>query len=338
MFKSTTITKSSYNSLLTSIRQEIKAGLENLKKYVEQQKVLIYWKVGRQIFAYTARNGGGLKFYQRLSADTGLSVRILQSCCQLGREYPRLNTRRLLSWSHYRYLMTIESAAEREQWERRIIKESLSAEDFARLLQDRRFEKRLGLDPVTRPVAAVQRGVLYVYRLTNVSYAQDVPDGLMVDCGFEIRIVPPPATAQINNRHLVRSEKIDGAYRLKIVDAAAADIYTYKAIIEKVIDGDGLRVNIDVGFGIWIRQRLRFRGIDAPERGTQAGERALRWLKAELAPCPFVVIKTYKSDKYDRYLVDVFYAPGEAAPHAVAEKGKLINAVMLEKGLASPWK
>ena len=46
------------------------------------------------------------------------------------------------------------------------------------------------------------------------------------------------------------------------------------AHVERVIDGDTILVEIDCGFNIRARQRLRLRGIDAPEMSTKAGERA----------------------------------------------------------------
>jgi len=46
-------------------------------------------------------------------------------------------------------------------------------------------------------------------------------------------------------------------------------MYQYKAIITKVIDGDTVDVDIDLGFEAWLRnQRIRLYGIDTPESRT----------------------------------------------------------------------
>ena len=43
----------------------------------------------------------------------------------------------------------------------------------------------------------------------------------------------------------------------------------YDVIVVKVIDGDTVDVDIDLGFGIWLRnQRVRIYGIDTPESRT----------------------------------------------------------------------
>ena len=47
-------------------------------------------------------------------------------------------------------------------------------------------------------------------------------------------------------------------------------MYEYKARVVKVIDGDTVDVDIDLGFGIWIKdERVRIMGIDTPESRTR---------------------------------------------------------------------
>ena len=46
-------------------------------------------------------------------------------------------------------------------------------------------------------------------------------------------------------------------------------MYEYKCMVVKVVDGDTVDVDIDLGFGVWMRnQRIRMYGIDAPESRT----------------------------------------------------------------------
>ena len=47
-------------------------------------------------------------------------------------------------------------------------------------------------------------------------------------------------------------------------------MYEYKCKIRKVVDGDTVDVDIDLGFGVWLRkQRVRLVGIDTPESRTK---------------------------------------------------------------------
>ena len=46
-------------------------------------------------------------------------------------------------------------------------------------------------------------------------------------------------------------------------------MHTYKCTILRVVDGDTVDVDIDLGFGVWMRkERVRLLGIDTPESRT----------------------------------------------------------------------
>ncbi len=123
------------------------------------------------------------------------------------------------------------------------------------------------------------------------------------------------------------------------VTAKKEEIFTYKAKIEKIIDGDTLTTLIDLGFGLSIQQKLRLRGIDCPEMDTEEGQRAKRFVEVRLRNCDFIVIKTYKdsSDKYDRYLADIFYLANETDAEKVAQEGGYLNQELLNERLAYVW-
>ena len=43
-------------------------------------------------------------------------------------------------------------------------------------------------------------------------------------------------------------------------------MYEYRVIIDRWVDGDTVDVDIDLGFGVWLKdQRVRLYGINAPE-------------------------------------------------------------------------
>jgi endonuclease YncB( thermonuclease family) len=90
-------------------------------------------------------------------------------------------------------------------------------------------------------------------------------------------------------------------------------LHVYKAIVEKVVDGDTLLVRVDLGFDVWVNQRTRFRGINTAEiirNGIPAGdtpdraEQAKLFVEEKLKGIDFVVLKSYKTDIYGRYVVD----------------------------------
>jgi len=104
--------------------------------------------------------------------------------------------------------------------------------------------------------------------------------------------------------------------------------------VERITDADTIWVHIDLGFKSWSRQKIRFRGIDAPEVSTKKGQKAKEFVEAALSQAPFVVIKTYYPDKYGRYLSDIFYMQNEDEPQNVLKQGIFLNQQLLDLGLA----
>lgn len=68
-----------------------------------------------------------------------------------------------------------------------------------------------------------------------------------------------------------------------------------------MVDADTLYVDIDQGFGKGEFQYLRLRGIDAPE-----GKKTKAFVERTLAKVPYIILTSSRSDKWDRYLADVW--------------------------------
>jgi micrococcal nuclease len=103
----------------------------------------------------------------------------------------------------------------------------------------------------------------------------------------------------------------------------------YVKKVTKVVDGDTIDVDIDLGFDISFSSRVRLAGIDTPEsRTTDKAEKALgleakAYLKAAIDSAKSVVIKTEKmnsSEKFGRILGWV-YLDGDT----VSINDKMIN-------------
>ena len=48
------------------------------------------------------------------------------------------------------------------------------------------------------------------------------------------------------------------------------DPFLYKCVIQRIVDGDTVDIDIDLGFGIWLRkERVCVAGIDTPEKRTR---------------------------------------------------------------------
>jgi endonuclease YncB( thermonuclease family) len=143
--------------------------------------------------------------------------------------------------------------------------------------------------------------------------------------GFTLRVArcPAPINKLTVSRTILTSSKISNESQ----GCALSDLYTYKASVEKVVDGDTLRVVVDLGFGFKTRQYLRLRGLDCPEMDTPEGKKASDFVKARIRTADQITLTSSRSDKYDRYLADVYYTDDQG-------KEQFLNNLLLEQGLA----
>lgn len=89
-------------------------------------------------------------------------------------------------------------------------------------------------------------------------------------------------------------------------------LYEYKAIVKRIYDGDTIYVDIDLGFGVWLKyQTIRLYGIDTPEirgeerpEGLIAKDALLKWIPIESE----IVLRTHKDakEKYGRWLGEIY--------------------------------
>lgn len=110
--------------------------------------------------------------------------------------------------------------------------------------------------------------------------------------------------------------------------------YVYAATVERVIDGDTLLVDIDLGFEVSKRQRLRLAGLDTPAIETPKGAEARDFVLHELARVEEIMIKTDKIDLYGRYVAHVFYEPGQSAKARIFAEGRYLNQRLVDEALA----
>lgn len=92
-------------------------------------------------------------------------------------------------------------------------------------------------------------------------------------------------------------------------------MYEYKCKLIKVVDGDTVDVDIDLGFGVWMRkQRIRLYGIDTPESRTRDLEEKKYGLAAKMFLTKWtnsddLYLKTFKDGKgkFGRILGEIWY-------------------------------
>jgi len=92
-------------------------------------------------------------------------------------------------------------------------------------------------------------------------------------------------------------------------------MYVYKAIVVKIVDGDTIDLDIDLGMFCWLKdQRVRLKGIDTPEIRTQDliekshGFMAKTYVELYCPVGSEVIIKTLldKKSKFGRLLGEIY--------------------------------
>ena len=115
-------------------------------------------------------------------------------------------------------------------------------------------------------------------------------------------------------------------------------MYQYKCKIIKVLDGDTVDIDLDLGFNIvLVNQRVRMAGVDTPESRTSNKEEKPRGLLskkklAEKLPIgSWQIIETQKSDNND----DKF---GRILGVFILEDGTKVNDWLIQNNYAVPYK
>lgn len=88
-------------------------------------------------------------------------------------------------------------------------------------------------------------------------------------------------------------------------------LFVYKGLCVNVVDGDTIDILIDLGFGVYTKQRLRLARIDTPELNSSSEEergkaKVSKQYVIDTALNKEVIINTTSKDKYGRYIAEVF--------------------------------
>ncbi len=351
-------TSRSYQALLNDIAA--------LYTQTRASVVRMYWEIGRRIVeveqAGESRAEYGGRLVPRLAADLtkrfgiGFSERNLWRMRALYLQQKILPVPAELSWTHRAELLSLPDARLRQRLAARAQEQGLTSQELRALVQQarQRLVSRTAVNgtPAAPPeLLTPTRGTVGLFRIRDLAQAR------CLDLGFEsyraltkaqahrlkagdvVRLVEKKGDGSLFFKNgtgslFLQSGKIKNRYHflrtVPVPEATLAQLYTYEAQIERVVDGDTMWTLIRLTESEWRREKLRLRGIDCPELGSAAGEAAKRFVQAQAARATRVVITTTKPDKWDRYLSDVFLAMPDGAE-------LFLNNRLLEVGHARPY-
>ncbi len=358
-----------YDELIHEVRDTFVRGSERAQDAIERERVQTYWEVGKlideHILLHKERAEYGAQVMKRLSTDLKISDTELHYMVQFARAYPIDRPVGQLSWSHYQKLLSVNDPMQRDELVQKSIEKKWTRNELADEIKKikSRDPKAVSEEPAQELVAPI-KGKLNTYRIISTSSPEveaekTKPEDLRIDLGFSNYLeIPKKYRRQFKEGDIVQSKK-SALKRLK--NGSALDLFTYKAKVLEVVDGDTLWLWIDLGFGFATRQRVRLRGVDAPEVTTRDGQAAKEFVERELSSLrgsesgkaeaisnPQITITSTKDDhdQWGRYLVDVFYTPAQedetsagSTPAAKQEPPKneeyVLDNELLKRGLAT---
>ncbi|MFT5702664.1 MAG: endonuclease YncB(thermonuclease family) [Rickettsiales bacterium] len=266
---------SQYSKLSADLANLIFATKEKIETFAKNQLVQTYWQIGKRIDLEKMSENANYSqlIINQLSDDLKISKNTLTRSVQFFLTYPNLPINSTLSWSHYRYLITINDEVLRLDLEEKAKFEGWSA-------------GKLGV------------------QLKNINNSG----------------------GEISSKKIQRPTKANYLYQAQILD---------------VVDGDTLILNVDLGFNIFKKQRIRLAQIDAPEIKTDAGQNSFRYLRDLAASLGEVVVRTNKVDIFGRFIGDIFYpltSTSETSGQSkieIFENGVFLNEKIVQDGMAN---
>jgi endonuclease YncB( thermonuclease family) len=314
------------NKLTPSRYKEILADVIRLFKNVEHSLVTAYWKTGQYTVEIEqdgeprAAYGDGIihKFSEELTENLGpgFSVTSLRRMRQFYLENRKRAPVRELSWSHHVVLMPVTDAKVRKALEQKAVREGLTRDNLRVLVRHEAVRAQVAAQLRARESGlGIRKELLKVPKLglfdtCRIKDPNETPwpdkNVLLLDHGFKGYRALMPAEARG-----LKAGDIVAWTGVKLVKngRTAQDLFTYRAYLESVIDGDTLWVMLDTNIRGASRQKLRLRGIDCPEINTEEGKKAKQFVEKVLKGVPSLTVLSSKNPTFDRYEADVFFLP-----------------------------
>lgn len=332
-----------YAFLKTTVRDVLILGRKRIETEFNRMRLHTGLLINEHIRLNLDRTEHGEEAVFKLEKDFDIDHTELNRYAQFARSYPfggqgrqlRLN----LSWKCYRKLMIIKD--DKTRWK-------LTAEAEKKEWPFEKVEARVryvvGKEKESGPprLSPVCLGQFYTYKIIRPESIGSKSRELLIDTGFSHRL----ETSLFPRAHfeagtIVTSAKTSKGYsftRVSIPKATTPDdlLYTFRAYVEHVIDGDTLTLEFHMGLGSVHTETLRLNGIDCPELDTPEGQAAKRFVQKELAHCDTVTVKSVrtKKEKWGRYLGDVFYSPRHSGESGNPGTLIYLNQLLLDKGHA----
>lgn len=119
-------------------------------------------------------------------------------------------------------------------------------------------------------------------------------------------------------------------------------MFQYAASVIRIVDGDTLWLNIDLGFRVHLEIDVRLARINAPEAVNWSAkgldDPAKGYIQRNCPPGSMCVVQISKPDKYARWIADVFFQPGVIDRDKILANPRVLSDELVREGLAQSHK
>lgn len=118
-------------------------------------------------------------------------------------------------------------------------------------------------------------------------------------------------------------------------------MFQYEAKIIRVIDGDTMILDVDLGFKIRTEIDVRLAHINTPEivnfglNGVE--DKAKMYVEAWCPPGSIVVVNISRAEKYGRWLAEILFQPGVDDRNDILLNARVLNDELVREGLAQKY-
>ncbi|MBT3344352.1 MAG: hypothetical protein HN712_22475 [Gemmatimonadetes bacterium] len=332
------------NSAYHSLREQLEGLLAESRLQSRQasewEKVETYWQIGDALTAHIDTQPGakyGQEIVRNLSKDLQLGQTTLYETLRFRRvvQDPNLYARTKCGWSHFRALIHLQTPEQIQHFAKQVQQHGWTTRQLKRAIEIG-GDVEPGFADIPSPPLRSRFHQPFTYRVVTDQFQVDGPPA--IDFGFHQVWAPQKLagfdTATVGDRLTIDD---DGSEPHAQVREDRPGLWTYVARVLRIIDGDTLDVVVDLGLGHRAYPRLRLRGIDTAELYTTAGRTAKAFVEEALSESPIIIISTWRTDTFGRYLADVKYRPGTDDPDDILRDGTYLNGQLLKQGLATRY-
>lgn len=118
-------------------------------------------------------------------------------------------------------------------------------------------------------------------------------------------------------------------------------MYEYMAVVKRIIDGDTMILDVDLGFKIHHEVDVRLAHVNTPEAVNYSAQGIVDPAAVYVAQCvppgAICIVQISRQEKYGRWLAMILFKPGATKREEILQQPRVLNDELIQKGLAKAY-